>query len=117
MLIERWERFRGIDRWPEVQATITDKRWRYQLSRSGAARRRLASINVDYRSADDVLRSKRIRFWGRDCGLDVGDWFYIRCSPEDPSKIYVRESTQAKLAWIAGLGIFVLVIWLLVRYR
>lgn len=116
MLIEKWERFRGINRWPEVDATVTDKKWRYSYSRDGVPHRHVASIVVNYRSDDGVLRSKKIRYWGT-CDLDVGDLFYIRCSPKDPSKIYVRESAQQKFILLAGVAILALAIWLKGRYR
>jgi hypothetical protein len=61
MLIERWERFRGVDHWPEVRAVITDSRSSYMPSRVGSSRF-LTSITVDYRGADGVLRSNTIRY-------------------------------------------------------
>jgi hypothetical protein len=38
-------------------------------TRQGATRRRLASISVNYHTADGELRSKTIRYWGKDPAL------------------------------------------------
>src|SRR5579862_5772415 len=91
MLIERWERFRGVDRWPEVLAVITDKKSSYMPSRVGASRF-LTWVTVEYRGSDGALRSKTIRYWMTRCSFGVGDQLYVRCSPTDPSQIYFRES-------------------------
>ncbi len=77
----------------------------------------LTSVRVNYRAADGLLRSKTIRYWLRRCSLEAGDEFYIRCSPGDPSKVYVRESTQTKFLGVAGVSIVALFIWLLGRFR
>jgi hypothetical protein len=116
MLIERWERFRGVDHWPEVIAVMTDETSWLLLARPGAIKL-LTSIRVNYTAADGVLRSKAIRYWLSGCSLDVGEEFYIRCSPGDPSKIYVRESAQDKFLGAAGASIVALSVWLLERYR
>jgi hypothetical protein len=117
VLIELWERCTGVDKWPDIQATITDKSWRTIYSRSGIARRYLASVKVQYQSEGGVPHWKWISFWGKDPGLDVGDWFYIRCCPENPLKVYVRETAQQKFMAVGVLGIFVSLGWLRHRYR
>jgi len=116
MLIERWERFRGVDRWPEVLAVITDKKSSYMPSRVGASRF-LTWVTVEYRGSDGALRSKTIRYWMTRCSFGVGDQLYVRCSPTDPSQIYFRESAQDNLLVAAGVPVVALVVWLCERYR
>jgi hypothetical protein len=116
MLIERWERFRGVDRWPEVLAVITDKKSSYMPSRVGPSRF-LTWITVDYRGSDGVLRSKTIRYWMTRCSFGVGDQFYLRCSPADQSKIYFRESAQDNLLAALGVPVVAFIVWLCERYR
>lgn len=116
MLIERWERLRGVDRWPEVKAVITDETSWVVLTWPGA-RTLLTSIRVNYGAGNGVLRSQTIRYWLRRCVLEVGDEFYIRFSPEDPTKIYVRESAQSKFFGAVGVSIVALFVWLCVSHR
>lgn len=115
MLIERWERLRGVDQWPEVQATITSEKWRTTASRSGRVWTHLASVDVKYQSPDGLLRSRRIRFARSLNYLDTGDWFYIRCNPADPSKIYVRQSAQGKFLVISAALTPAILIWVRAR--
>jgi hypothetical protein len=117
MLMERWERFRGVDRWPEVMAVITCKTSRYFPTRFGRPGTLFTSIAVDYRSPDGVLRSKTIRYWLKGCSLDVGDEFYIRCSTQDASKIYIREAAQDQFLAAVVVAISAFAIWLRERYR
>jgi len=117
MLIERWERIRGVDRWPEVMAVVTHKSSRHLYSRWGSRSTFLTSMRVDYRAADGALRSKTVRYWMKPCSLDVGDEFYLRCSSEDPSKIYVRESTQDKFLGAICVIVVAFMVWLHEQYR
>ena len=117
MLMDRWERFRGVNEWPEVKAVITDKWSRYLPSRFGRIDRLLTSIKVDYDASDGIRRSKTIHYWFAPFSLAVGDEFYIRCSPQDPSRIYVREATQDRLVGASVIPAIVFFIWLRERYR
>jgi hypothetical protein len=107
MLIERWERFRGVDRWPEVWAVVKSVQ-SWGLPSGGSCRPGsnpppvmrpksiLKVMTIEYRCVGGVMHSKTVWlfFCSQLFALDPGDDFYVQCCPDNPERIYIRESTQ-----------------------
>jgi len=130
MLIERWERLRGYDRWPEVKATIEwDRTWGLPMGGevgpqgyvpvSSGTRTLLKQVHIRYHDPHGTAHSRSIwLFFGSGVSLlKPGDSFYIRCSPENPKRIYLREQTTGTLGFAALLGPMALLIWVSLRSR
>lgn len=121
MLIKRWEKLRGVDRWPEVKAVFRSEDFSYGPTRSGGANRLLGWLTFEYRASDGVLRTKTIRFFALGSNslssLTPGDEFWVRCSPQDASRVYVRECTKGNLMAGLGITIVILALWMRERYR
>jgi hypothetical protein len=120
MIIEWWERVRGIDRWPEGRAVIESVR-SYSLPTTGVIGARcqipppvyrkqkmLERMSIAYTSVDGIHRTKRI--WLLTCPilltLDPGGHFYVRYCPNDPNRLYIRERIQGYIAMIMVFGAF-----------
>ena len=118
MFIEWWEQIRGFDRWPEVPATIestrtygpaatgsgTDFAIRSPVFRKDVL---LERMSITYATVDGVRQTKRI--WLPACplllSLAPGDHFYLRYSPGNPSRLYIRERTQGNFVMILSLAV------------
>jgi hypothetical protein len=123
MLFEWWERVRGIDRWPEVRATIESVR-SYSLPDTGGsmpgsspqivfrADKMLERMLIAYTTADGVRRTKRV--WLPLCGslflLDPGDHFYVRYCPDRPERLYIRERTQGYFLFLVSSAILAVIL-------
>jgi hypothetical protein len=128
MLIELWERFRGVDKWPEVRAVVKSVRsWGLPWIGSGRpdstpsyvtrSKNDFKSMTIEYRSLDGMVHSRTV--WLFSCrllfSLEPGDDFYVAYSPEDPERIYIRERTEGNIQVVIILLIFVLLFSLLPR--
>ena len=116
MLIDRWERFKGYDKWPEVHATIESERG-WGLPKGGYERPDgyrpvtgwwvvLKQFNLRYHSPHGTPQSKTV--WivlSVLSALKPGDGVCIRCSPQNPRHIYLRDQTAGMFRLIAVLGV------------
>jgi hypothetical protein len=124
MFFEWWERVRGIDRWPEVRATIESVR-SYSLPNIGSTSvvdphpprvvrmdKMLERMLIAYTTADGVHRTKRI--WLLPCPslflLDPGDHFYVRYCPDKPERLYIRERTQGYFLFFVSSAILAIIL-------
>jgi hypothetical protein len=129
MFTQVWERFRGFDKWLEVQAVVesvpswglpsiarpTDFQPRYTIWKP-----LIKAMTIRYKSPGGAVHSKTV--WLFDCpllfALGPGDEFYMCCSPEDPDKIYISENTKGVFQAMAGLAIaFFVLAWSIKRGR
>jgi hypothetical protein len=118
MFIEWWERFRGVDGWPEVRAVVQSVRswglpWieggKYGEAQGLIPRNRsdFKSMTMEYQSVDGVVHSKTVWLFFSPIlfSLEPGDDFFVAHSPENPERIYIRERTKG---WF--LAAFILLI-------
>lgn len=123
MFIEKWERLRGIDRWPEVQAIYRTEEFSWLPARWGRPSRFIGCLTFEYRGNDGTLRTKTIRFFALFSfssdlsSLGPGDAFWVRCSPDNPNRVYVRECARGNLNAALCLPIVIVAVWLRERYR
>jgi hypothetical protein len=123
MFIEWWERFRGIDQWPETRAEIRciDSWGAPNIENADPAvvpspvnrtTTMLKRMAIEYKSADGMMHSRKL--WVLLCpmlfALDAGDYFYLRYSPDDPKKVYLRERTQSAVQGLLISSIIILVL-------
>jgi hypothetical protein len=129
MLIDRWERFKGYDKWPEVHARIEWERswglpWTGGIESPGGnpvsmggMRTMLKQLRICYRDPHGSTQSRSV--WLLFCFtlflLRPGDSFYIRCSPENPCQLYLREQTKGMVTSVVLLVPLVLLAWLGIR--
>lgn len=113
MLIERLYKWRGIDKWPTVAATVTSTEIVSEGGRSG----RTMNIFFSYSTPDGSIESGK--FFVDDnsslYGLANADTFDVQFDPRKPSHYYSLESkslsSDIRLAITAiGLIFFIFVI-------
>ncbi len=124
MLIERWERFKGYDRWPEVEASIE---WEDSWGPPSGGAQGGDGSYIPVRGFRAVIKRFHVQYHGIDgsrhtgnvwafCGLGIsalrpGDRLYVRCSPENPNRIYLRSQTTGMFVFVTLLGLTGLLIW------
>ena len=127
MLIERWERFKGYDRWPEVEARIEcEDSWGVPIGAAETSdgyvpvsgrRAILKRFQIQYHSPDGSKHSGNV--WSfLNFGISTlgpGDEFYIRYSPENPNRIYLRTQTTGVLLFVTFLGLTGLLVWVCLK--
>lgn len=126
MFIEWWERFRGIDLWPETRAQIRRiDSWGIPEPAVGDPGLPPSPVNgrttilrrmaIDYRSADGMAHSRNLwllSYCSTLSALDAGDYFHLQYSPDNPKKVYLRERTQSAVqGTLICLVIILLVLW------
>jgi hypothetical protein len=124
MFMEWWERIRGVDRWPEVRATI-ESAHSFGLPTTGGSSIESPTtpvvlrkdmiferMSVRYTSTDGVHRTKKI--WLPWCpllsALEPGDHFYVRYCPDKPERLYIRERTQGYIPIIVTIAILAVIL-------
>ena len=123
MLTGWWERLRGYDSWDDVDVVVrSTESWgvpSFRRSYDFQGRQTywttvLKPVTVDYKSGVGAVHRKTV--WLFCCPnlfvLGPGDHFYVRCSPNAPDRLYIRENALAVQNTIIGLSIGALVfIW------
>jgi hypothetical protein len=125
MIVDWWERIRGIDRWPEARAVVQSvDSWGLPWDGDGfsegspiPAMRRgtlVKVLKIDYQAADGTTLQKTVWLFLCPALFPLGptDDFYLQYAPNDPSRIYIRERTRAVLEAVVGASIAAaLIVW------
>jgi hypothetical protein len=94
MLEEQLEKWRGIDRWPETDATVVS----YEIVSEGGYREAppSAKISFFYHDTSNSLQSGELAVDSLTTlyNLKVNDTFIVRFNPHKPSKYYCSEATS-----------------------
>jgi hypothetical protein len=118
MLIELWERLRGIDQWTETTATVSSVN-RYSAPKSGD----LAGITFTYKDGQGEYQSGSYTVDSLTSlyNIERDDTFSIRYNPAKPSEYFSSEyaaTANARLRYILFFGVFILLMvlsWILRR--
>ncbi len=118
MIVEWWERIRGIDRWPEAPAVVRSVHsWGLPEEGGGFSEGSpipalrwsavVKVLNIDYQAADGITR--RTRVWLFLCpalfSLGPTDDFYLQYAPDNSGRIYIRERARAVIDAVVGASI------------
>jgi hypothetical protein len=109
MILEIWERLRGFDKWPQVEATIQSS------AVEKATRLRKGSRVDEWKTVYEIawtdpaglLQRKQMALPGmsRDLNLIDGVGISVRYKPTDYSKFFIREELRRRILKEALLGL------------
>lgn len=121
-MVEQWiKKWRGIDRWPEADATVVS----YDVLTEGRYREEppTAKVTFFYRDATNSLQSGDFVVDSLTSlyNLQVNDTFQIRYSPGNPSKFYCSEAvtvfTEFRFVFRLCFAIIAVVVLAIILYR
>jgi hypothetical protein len=111
-----FERLRGVDKWPFVQASVTSVEQVSEGGRSGLSR----NIFFTYRcGAEDFDGKFYVDSFSSVYEFDSGDTFDIQCNPRKPAQYFCEEAQSLfknlRLV-ICTIGIFVAIFAVIIEW-
>jgi hypothetical protein len=121
MLREQIEKWRGIDRWPEADATVVG----IEIVSEGGYRRPPPSARISffYHDATEFMQSGELVVDNLTSlyNLQANDTFRIRFNPQRPSKFYCSEAissfTEFRFVFWLCLGVLFAICFTLMLLR